>query len=120
MIALAIALVFNFSMYWFSNRIAIATTRSKPVTEQEMPDYYRVVRELANEQKLPMPRLYVSDMMQPNAFATGRNPEHAAVAVTRGILQILDDESSEASSPTSSRTWRTATSSSPRSRPRSA
>jgi heat shock protein HtpX len=90
-IALAIALVFNFSMYWFSDRIAIATTRSKPVTEQEMPDYYRIVRELTNEQKLPMPRLYVSDMMQPNAFATGRNPEHAAVAVTRGILQILDE-----------------------------
>ena len=90
-IALGIALIFNFSMYWFSDRIAIATTRSKPVTEQEMPDYYRVVRELANEQKLPMPRLYVSDMMQPNAFATGRSPEHAAVAVTRGILQILDE-----------------------------
>jgi heat shock protein HtpX len=90
-IALAIALVFNFSMYWFSDRIAIATTRSKPVTEQEMPDYYRIVRELTNEQRLPMPRLYVSDMMQPNAFATGRNPEHAAVAVTRGILQILDE-----------------------------
>ena len=90
-IALALALVFNFSMYWFSDRIAIATTRSKPVTEQEMPDYYRMVRELANEQKVPMPRLYVSDMMQPNAFATGRNPEHAAVAVTRGILQLLDE-----------------------------
>ena len=90
-VALAIALVFNFSMYWFSDRIAIATTRSKPVTEQEMPDYYRIVRELANEQKMPMPRLYVSDMMQPNAFATGRNPEHAAVAVTQGILQILDE-----------------------------
>jgi heat shock protein HtpX len=90
-IALAFALVFNFSMYWFSDRIAIATTRSKPVTEQEMPDFYRVVRELTNEQKIPMPRLYVSDMMQPNAFATGRNPEHAAVAVTRGILQILDE-----------------------------
>jgi heat shock protein HtpX len=91
MIALAFALVFNFSMYWFSDRIAIATTRSKPVTEQEMPDFYRVVRELSNEQKMPMPRLYVSDMMQPNAFATGRNPEHASVAVTRGILQILDE-----------------------------
>src|SRR5918996_4497332 len=90
-IALILALIFNFSMYWFSDRIAIATTRSKPVTEQEMPDFYRVVRELANEQKMPMPRLYVSDMAQPNAFATGRNPEHAAVAVTRGILQILDE-----------------------------
>src|ERR671919_232115 len=90
-IALLLALVFNFSMYWFSDRIAIATTRSKPVTEREMPDYYRVVRQLATEQRMPMPKLYVSDMMQPNAFATGRNPEHAAVAVTQGILQILDE-----------------------------
>ena len=90
-IALVIALIFNFSMYWFSDRIAIATTRSKPVTEQEMPDYYRIVRQLANEQQIPVPRLYVSEMAQPNAFATGRNPEHAAVSVTRGILQILDE-----------------------------
>jgi heat shock protein HtpX len=90
-IALAIALVFNFSMYWFSDRIAIATTRSKPVTEQEMPDFYRIVRQLANEQQIPMPRLFVSEMAQPNAFATGRNPEHAAVSVTTGILQILDE-----------------------------
>jgi heat shock protein HtpX len=90
-IALIIALVFNFSMYWFSDRIAIATTRSKPVTEREMPDYHRIVRQLAAERNMPMPRLYVSDMMQPNAFATGRNPEHAAVSVTRGILEILDD-----------------------------
>src|SRR6185503_17188021 len=90
-IALLIAVVFNFSMYWFSDRIAIATTRSKPVTEQEMPDYYRIVRELTNEQRLPMPKLFVSEMQQPNAFATGRNPEHASVAVTRGILQILDE-----------------------------
>src|SRR5262245_37823549 len=94
-IALVIALVFNFSMYWFSDKIAIGTTRSKPVTEQEMPDYYRIVRGLAQEQRLPMPRLYVSEMMQPNAFATGRNPEHAAVAVTKGILQILDERSEE-------------------------
>ena len=90
-IALGIALIFNFSMYWFSDKIAIATTRSKPVSEGEMPDYYRIVRQLTNEQQLPMPTLYVSEMMQPNAFATGRNPEHASVAVTRGILQILDE-----------------------------
>src|SRR5918992_908470 len=90
-IALLLALVFNFSMYWFSDRIAIATTRSKPVTEREMPDYYRIVRQLAAEKNMPMPRLFVSDMMQPNAFATGRNPEHASVAVTRGILEILDE-----------------------------
>jgi heat shock protein HtpX len=89
--ALGIAIVFNFSMYWFSDKIAIATTKSKPVTEAEMPDYYRIVRELAQEQGIPMPRLFVSEMMQPNAFATGRNPNNASVAVTRGILQILDE-----------------------------
>ena len=91
MIALGIALVFNFSMYWFSDKIAIKTTRSKPVTEQEYPDLYRIVRELAETNRMPMPRIHVSDMAQPNAFATGRNPEHAAVSVTQGILQILDE-----------------------------
>ena len=91
MIALGIALVFNFSMYWFSDKIAIKTTRSKLVTEQEYPDLYRIVRELAETNRMPMPRIHVSDMAQPNAFATGRNPEHAAVSVTQGILQILDE-----------------------------
>jgi heat shock protein HtpX len=89
--ALVIALVFNFSMYWFSDKIAIATTRSKPVSEQEYPQLYRIVRELTELDHLPMPRVYVSDMVQPNAFATGRNPSHAAVSVTKGILQILDE-----------------------------
>ena len=90
-IALAFALAFNFAMYWFSDRIAIATTRSKPVTEQEAPDLYRIIRELAETNKMPMPRIHISEMAQPNAFATGRNPEHAAVSVTRGILEILDE-----------------------------
>ncbi len=90
-IALGFALVFNFSMYWFSDKIAIATTRSKPVTEQEYPELYRIVRELAQLDQMPMPAIFVSEMMQPNAFATGRNPRHASVAVTKGILQILDD-----------------------------
>jgi heat shock protein HtpX len=90
-IALAFALAFNFAMYWFSDRIAIATTRSKPVTEQEAPDLYRIVRELAETNQMPMPKIHISEMAQPNAFATGRNPEHAAVSVTRGILEILDE-----------------------------
>jgi heat shock protein HtpX len=90
-LGLAFALIFNFSMYWFSDRIAIATTRSKPVTEAEAPQLYRIVRELANRARMPMPRIHVSDMVQPNAFATGRNPEHAAVSATRGILEILDE-----------------------------
>jgi heat shock protein HtpX len=89
-IALVLAFVFNFIMYWSSDRIAIAATRSKPVSEAEAPELYSIVRELAAEAKAPMPRIYVSEMPQPNAFATGRNPEHAAVSVTTGILQILD------------------------------
>ena len=90
-IALGLALVFNFSMYWFSDKIAIATTRSKPVSEQEYPQLYRIVRELTQLHQMPMPRIFVSEMMQPNAFATGRNPAHASVSVTQGILQILDE-----------------------------
>ena len=89
-IALGFALVFNFSMYWFSDKIAIATTRSKPATEQDYPQLYRIVRELAQLDQMPIPGS-TSDMMQPNAFTTGRSPQHASVAVTKGILQILDD-----------------------------
>ena len=89
--ALLIALVFNFSMYWFSDKIAIATTRSKPVTEREAPELYRIVRELTQTNNMPLPRIFVSEMLQPNAFATGRNPQHAAVSVTKGILQLLDE-----------------------------
>jgi heat shock protein HtpX len=90
-LGLVVALVFNFAMYWWSGSIAVATTRSKPVTEQEYPQLYRIVRELANADNVPMPQIYVSDMAQPNAFATGRNPQNAKVAVTKGILQILDE-----------------------------
>jgi heat shock protein HtpX len=90
-VALLIALVFNFAMYWYSDKIAIATTKSKPVTEAEYPELYRIVRELTQAKGMPMPRIFVSDMLQPNAFATGRNPQHAAVSVTKGILQILDE-----------------------------
>jgi heat shock protein HtpX len=88
---LGIALVFNFAMYWFSDRIAIAASRSKPVTERDAPDLYRIVRELTQARGLPMPAIYVSDMPQPNAFATGRNASHAAVSVTRGLLQVADE-----------------------------
>lgn len=89
--ALVLALVFNAAMYWFSGSIAVRATRSRPVTEQEYPQLYRIVRELTQERGLPMPGIYVSDMLQPNAFATGRNPRNAKVAVTRGILQLLDE-----------------------------
>ena len=89
-IALVLSLVFNAVMYWSSDKIAIAATRSKPVSEAEAPELYQMVRELAAGANAPMPRIYISEMDQPNAFATGRNPEHAAVSVTRGILRILD------------------------------
>jgi heat shock protein HtpX len=76
--------------YWRSDALAIRAARAVPVTEQEMPEYYAIVREITDKAGLPMPRLYVTPDEQPNAFATGRNPEHAAVAVTQGILRILD------------------------------
>ena len=89
--ALVLALGFNFAMYWWSGNIAVKTTRSHLVSEEEYPQLYRIVRELTQTTGMPMPEIYVSDMLQPNAFATGRNPSNAKVAVTKGILQILDE-----------------------------
>jgi heat shock protein HtpX len=82
------AFLFVGAQYWFSDKIAIKVARAIPVTEEQMPEYYAIVRDLTTRAGLPMPKLYVTPDMQPNAFATGRNPEHAAVAVTKGILEI--------------------------------
>ena len=88
LIGLFLGLAFTMGSYWFSDTIAIKAARAVPVTEAQMPEYYAIVRELTQRAGMPMPKLYVTPQMQPNAFATGRNPEHAAVAVTRGILEI--------------------------------
>ena len=81
--------------YWFSDTIAVKAARAVPVTEAEAPGLYRIVRELTMRANVPMPKLYVTPAMQPNAFATGRSPEHASVACTQGILQMALSRSRE-------------------------
>jgi heat shock protein HtpX len=84
--------IFNFGAYWFSDKIAIASAGAKPVSESEAPRLYQMVRDLTTRAGLPMPKLYVIPQEQPNAFATGRNPDHSAVAVTQGILKLLSED----------------------------
>jgi heat shock protein HtpX len=95
MFALVIALGMNFFAYWNSDKMALAMNKAREVSETEAPDLHRIVAHLAQRAGLPKPRVYVVDNPTPNAFATGRNPEHAAVAVTTGIMQALNKEELE-------------------------
>ena len=95
MIAFMFALAMNFFSYWFSDKMVLAMYQARPVDEASAPGVYRIVRRLATRAQMPMPRLYVIPSDTPNAFATGRNPEHAVVAVTEGIMRILDEEELE-------------------------
>ncbi len=85
-----IGLVLNLLSYWYSDKIALMAHRARPVTREQLPEVYEIVERLTRKAGLPMPRLFVIPSMAPNAFATGRNPSHAAVAVTEGILKLLD------------------------------
>src|SRR6201981_397413 len=94
-LALAFAAVMNFVSYFYSDKIALATYRAQPVTREQLPRVYQVVERLTQKAGLPMPKIYVIPTDSPNAFATGRNPRHASVAVTQGILNLLNDEELE-------------------------
>lgn len=93
--ALIFALVMNFGSYWFSDKIALSMTRSQPISREESPQLYAMVEKLSYNADLPMPKIYMTPSQQPNAFATGRNPNHSAIAVTQGIMQLLNREELE-------------------------
>jgi heat shock protein HtpX len=95
LIALVFAAVLNFVSYFYSDKIALSMYRAKPVTREELPRAYQVVERLTQKIGIPMPKIYVIPTDSPNAFATGRNPNHASVAVTQGILNLLNDEELE-------------------------
>jgi heat shock protein HtpX len=94
-LAFAISVAMNFTAYFFSDKIALKMYRAQPVTREQLPRAYEVVERLTQRQGLPMPKIYVLPTESPNAFATGRNPKHASVAVTHGILGLLNDEELE-------------------------
>jgi heat shock protein HtpX len=95
LMALAFAAVMNFVAYFFSDKIALATYRAQPVGREDLPRVYNIVERLAQKVSLPMPKVYLIPSDSPNAFATGRNPNHASVAVTQGILGLLNDDELE-------------------------
>jgi heat shock protein HtpX len=90
--AFVFAALINFFAYWFSDKIVLRMYRAKEVTQGEAPELYQMVAELTNKASVPMPKVYIMENDTPNAFATGRNPDHAAVAVTTGILKILSKD----------------------------
>ncbi len=94
-IAFVLAAVMNFGAYWFSDKMVLRMYSAKPVDEAQAPELYRIVRNLVAKNQMPMPKVYIIPTEAPNAFATGRNPEHAAVAVTEGILRLLRPEELE-------------------------
>jgi heat shock protein HtpX len=94
-LALVFSLLFNIGSYWFSDKLVLAMYRARPVTEAEAPELFQIVHNVAVRAGLPMPRVYIIPSETPNAFATGRNPEHAVVAVTEGILKIMNREEME-------------------------
>ena len=95
MIAFFLALAMNFVSYWFSDKIVLAAYGARPIDEAAAPRLYAIVHRLATRADIPMPRVYLIPSETPNAFATGRNPQHAVVAVTEGIMRILDEEELE-------------------------
>ncbi len=90
-IALIFAIIFNFGSYWFSDKIVLAMYKAQPVTEKEHPDIFKMVREIVHLANMPMPKIYLIPSENPNAFATGRNPENAAIAFTTGIINLLNN-----------------------------
>ena len=95
MMAFVFALIMNFVSYWFSDKIVLKMYGAQPIGESEAPVVHRIVRNLATRAGIPMPKLYLIPSESPNAFATGRNPQHAAVAVTQGIMRIMDERELE-------------------------
>ena len=91
-IALGVAVAMNFGSYWYSDKLVLKMSGAKEATEAQAPELYSIVRELSQKASLPMPKVYLMDNPSPNAFATGRNPEHAAVAATTGIMATLNRE----------------------------
>src|SRR5262245_63305423 len=94
-VAFGFALLMNFGSYWFSDKIVLAMYGAQPISEAQAPRLHAIVRRLALKAQIPMPPVYLIPTDTPNAFATGRNPEHAAVAVTEGIMRILDADELE-------------------------